>query len=275
MQPIFKPFGLQSAARSGVRTISFHFLFSSLTLSSLKRLCKWKWCVLQASSPPPSPKCPKYANCDPDQAPILFQMFIFALWLLVVQKQSFFGLILQLISRTKWQKEYGNTRTWRGFDTKGKLLLVLRLRQQMHWTKFIADCPNTELPPGDGDTELLSGTSGLHHKYIQEVKRLFWNFSGILETVVGWRSVSNSARLRLEGSDECGLSSMKRSDWLDREPLPPVETSEMICWGEQLNCIQPCSRPKLEPIAIFYSVHNFGQICPIGILTTKAITFGC
>ena len=153
-----------------------------------------------------------------------------------------------------------------------KILLVLRLRQQMHWTKFIADCPNTELPPRDGDRELLSGTSGLHHKYIQEVKRLFWNFSGISETFLGWRSVSNSARLRLEGSDECGLSSMKRSDWLDREPLPPVETSEMICWGEQLNCIQPCSRPKQEPIAIFYSVHNFGQICPILIITTRAIT---
>ena len=83
--------------------------------------------------------------------------------------------------------KHTHIRTWRGFDTKDKLLLVLRLRQQMHWTKFIADCPNTELPPGDGDRELLSGTSGLHHKYIQEVKRLFRNFSGILEIVVGWR----------------------------------------------------------------------------------------
>ena len=61
----------------------------------------------------------------------------------------------------------------------------------------MADCPNTELPPGDGDRELLSGTSGVHRKYIQEVKRLFRNFSGILETVVRWWSVSNSARLKL------------------------------------------------------------------------------
>lgn len=32
MQPIFKPFGLQSAARNGVRTFSFHFFLLDFLL---------------------------------------------------------------------------------------------------------------------------------------------------------------------------------------------------------------------------------------------------
>ena len=58
----------------------------------------------------------------------MFQMFIFALWLLVVQKHSFFGLILQLIrprkktiDQDKMIKEYGNTLTYaRGVDLTQK-----------------------------------------------------------------------------------------------------------------------------------------------------------